>query len=372
MKRMIKAAAMLLCLCTLLGFTACKQVQNGDAPEGMMLASAAGADFRLYVPTTWNLNTAYGVSGACYNLSTQSTVSVVKYPITEAMQGELDALCATVPAEQLGEARIDWFFTNQCKPILEAQSLGGSFSEVQTKTAGLLDTANAWRYHYRGVVNQKSLQFVQIVAERDAAFYVFAFTVEDRNDGKSESSLYQMLIGHVESMLEHFVFAEPYEPDDYAKDLADDVAAPNGMRIASGDEVAYRFFVPADWIVDREQRIFAAYVASDLSSVSVVPYGIESMNVEQFFDGCRAQMIATAGEDGYAQLAEPATMQIGGCDATVYTYRYRIGGRDFYYQQAVVYYKGMVYSITYTAASEALFALHKGEVDAILAAFQFR
>lgn len=366
MKRIIKATALLLCLCMLFAFSACNKDQPEGVPDGMILASAAGADFRLYVPTTWNLNTAYGISGAYFNLSRQSTVSVVKYPITEDMQTELDALTASVPSEQLGEERIDWFFTNYCKPVMESQSLGGSFGEEEKKAPALLDTANAWRYHYKGIVNQKSLQFLQIVAEREGAFYVFGFTVEEE--------LYEVRLGDVNSMLEHFVFAEPYEPDDYAKSLDENAEAPEGMRLASGDEVAYRFYVPKDWIVDREQRIFAAYVASDLSSVSVVPYrpNVESMSVDQFFTLCREQMLATAGEDGYEQLTEPTKMQIGEREATVYVYRYRVGNRDFYYKQAVAAYKGMIYSITYTAANEQAFEAHMGEVDAILSAFQFR
>lgn len=366
MKRIIKAAALLLCLCMLFAFSACNKDQPDGVPDGMMLASAAGADFRLYVPTSWNLNTAYGVSGAYFNLSIQSTVSVVKYPITTEMRQSLDVLTANTPEEQLGEARIDWFFEHQCKPVLESQSLGGSFDAVEAKAAALLDTANAWRYHYKGIVNEKALQMVQIVAEREGAFYVFSFTVED--------SHYEALLENVDSMLEYFVFAEPYEPDDYAKSLADGVVPPEGMKLASGDEVSYRFFVPVDWVVDREQQIFAAYVESDRSSVSVVPYmpDTESMSVDQFFTLCREQMLATAGAEGYRELAEPTKLQLGGREATVYTYCYRVGGRDYYYKQAVAAYKSMIYSVTYTAGSEAAFEAHMGEVDAILSAFQFR
>ena len=366
MKRMMKATALLLCLCMLLAFSACNNNQSDDVPEGMKLASAAGADFRLYVPASWTLNTAYGISGAYYKLSPQSTVSVVKYPINEEMQTALDNLSATVSSDRLGEGRIDWFFTNHCKPVMEEQSLGGSFAEVEAKAPALLDTMNAWRYHYKGIVNEQSLQFLQVVAEREGAFYVFSFTVQDQN--------YEVLIGHVNSMLEHFVFAAPYEPDDYAKQLAQVVEAPEGMQIASGDDVAYRFFVPKDWMIDREQQISAAYVKSDRSSVSVVPYHpeIDGMSVDQFFSLCREQMLITAGEGGYEQLADPTTMQLGGREATVYTYRYSVGGRDFYYKQAVAAYKSMIYSVTYTAANEASFAAHMGEVDAILAAFQFR
>ena len=366
MKHTIRAAALLLCLCMLLAFCACNQDAPDDVPAGMMLASAAGADFRLYVPTSWNLNTAYGISGAYFNLSVQSTVSVVKYPISEAMEAELATAQAAVEAEKAGEARIDWFFTTQCKPTLEEQSLGGSFETVDEKAAALLDMSNAWRYHYKGIADGKTLHFVRVIAERDNAFYVFSFTVEE--------SHYDVLLTNVETMLEKFVFAEPYEPDDYAKSINTEVEALEGMKIASGDDVAYRFFVPVDWVINREEEIFAAYVVSDRSSVSVVPYmpSVENMSVEQFFALCREQMELTAGADGFAELAEPTTLTLGGRQATVYTYRYRVGGRDFYYKQAVAAYKSMLYSVTYTAASPEAFDAHLSEVDAILSAFQFR
>ena len=62
MKRMLKGSLILLCLVLLLACVSCMKGPESDAsvPEGMKLATCAGADYRLYVPTVWNTNTDYG------------------------------------------------------------------------------------------------------------------------------------------------------------------------------------------------------------------------------------------------------------------------------------------------------------------------
>ena len=77
--RFCRLTALLLCTLMLLTCVACAAEEGGEtSPEGMQNATVAGADFRLYVPTHWSANTAYGVSGGFYHLTQQSTVSLVK------------------------------------------------------------------------------------------------------------------------------------------------------------------------------------------------------------------------------------------------------------------------------------------------------
>ena len=78
MKRFVKVClAGVLCLTMLLCAVSCAMTEE-EAPQGMKIATAAGADYRFYGPALWNVNTAYGVSGAYYNYAKQSTVSMVK------------------------------------------------------------------------------------------------------------------------------------------------------------------------------------------------------------------------------------------------------------------------------------------------------
>lgn len=354
-----KVAAFLLCFAILLCGASCSSNVEDGIPDGMMIASATGADYRLYVPTTWNLNTAYGVSGAYFNLSRQSTVSVVKYGITGQLANNLQAAELSD-----GGMRLDWFWENECKPAIDSVSLGGSVQKVEEETnALLLDTENAHRYHVTATVNGETLHFVHVIAEKNNAFYVVSFTVTD--------SLYASLLSGIENILEEFVFSDtPYMPDDYAKKLDENADAPDGMKLASNDDVAYRFYVPTDWTVNRDETVFSAYLASDRSNVSVVPYmpDEEGVSVESFFKKCKAMLEITMDSE-LTYTAEACTL--GGRDATAYSYRYTVGDTEYQYKQVIAVYGSMLYSLTYTALPEN-FDAHLAEVEAIIGAFTFR
>lgn len=359
MKKMIKMAALALCLALLLGFSSCVTDAPEEVPDGMKLATAAGADFRLYIPTSWNTNTSYGVSGGYYSLSTPSTVSVVKYAITE----EMEAVLSAEDVASLEGGRLDKYWYTYCLPVLEEQILPGT-EGVVTTSADLLNGINARRFCTHGVVNGVDTRFDQLVAEKDGAFYVFSYIVD--------VTLYDSLLSQVESMLDAFIFADPYVPDDYVKDLDEDITAPTGMKIASNKDVAYRFFVPEAWTVNRDEEIFAAYVESDRSSVSVVPYmpDVDSLSVAEFFTMCQTMMQETAGAEGY-ELYGYETVDLGGRQATAYTYRYTVGGVEYKYKQVIAAYKSMIYSLTYTALPDN-FDLHLAEVDSMIEHFEFR
>ena len=362
MKPFAKAAAILLCAVMLLTFSSCMQDASGDVPPGMKLATAAGDDFRLFVPTAWNSNTAYGISGAYFNMEDQSTVSVVKYPITTELAAQIDA--AVLP-EGDGAARLDWYWENACLVAVEAVALGGSLTRLDSETQGMvLDTLNARRYHVKATVQGETLHYVHVIAERESAFYVFSFTVLD--------SLYASLLPNVEAMLENFYFDEPYYPDEYVKPIEDGAEAPAGMKLASNEDVAYRFYVPVDWKIDRDQEIFAAYTEADGSNVSVVPYmpDEEGMSVADYFALCKEMMVNLAGEGKY-QLFEEKAVTLGGRNATAYRYSFWVGDTEYHYLQVIAVYGSMVYSLTYTA-SPSCFDTHLEQVYDMIDAFAFR
>ena len=361
MKRFSKLTALLCCVALLVCCVSCANTGGSDVPEGMKLASAAGADFRLYVPSVWNVNTAYGVSGAYYKLAQQSTVSMVKYAITETME------TAMTEAEIAnGGDRLDWFWETECKSAVEDMALGGSLNEITDGRENIvLDGVNAHKFHIKANVNGETLHFVHVVAEKDTAFYVFTYTAEE--------ALYAALLENVTRMLDEFIFAEPYLPDDYIKDLDADVTPPTGMKLASNNDVAYRFFVPTDWEINRDEEIFSAYRADDRSSVSVVPYmpDVDSMSVAQYFELCEKSMQNFSGEDGYELIKTEKEIDLGGRVATAYTYRFTVGDTEYRYLQVVAAYKSMIYSLTYTALPEH-FDTHLEDVQTMIDAFEFR
>lgn len=374
MKKMYRIAWLCLCLALLLGMTSCVQIGSEDeeVPEGMQIASASGADFRLYVPTTWVVNVAYGVSGAYRDLTRQSTVSMTKYPITEAWSTALEALTAE-STENEGNGisaiapRLRWFFENEClRPVRETALDHAVTLDEPNCGTDILDQTEAGRWCYSALVNGKTYRYQQLVTEREGAFYVFTFT--------AESEMYEQYLGDVEKMLDAFCFAEPYVPRDYSKHLDDGADAPSGMKPCFGADVAYRFYVPSDWEIDLDSPVYAAWFPGDRASVSVVPYmpNTEQMSVAEFFTMSHEQMVKLYGE-GAMQVDEAKTHKekLGEREATVYEYTCTIGGRVYRYRQYIAAYRSMLYSLTYTATPEA-FDGHLDEVARMVAAFSFR
>lgn len=354
-------SALLLCVAMILCCASCSLSEEDRAPDGMKLATFAGEDFRFYVPTVWNLNTAYGISGAYYKLQTQSTVSMVKYALSSEMRNEM------VSAVEAGEAgsSIEWYWRNQCLLPIEAYSVGGSLTEIPEDRADtVLGGLNAKRYHATATVKGVKTHFVHVIGESSEAFYVFTLTVDD--------SLYAECTDDAQAMLDNFKLASPYEPEKLGKELKEDENTPSGMQCASNDDVAYRFYVPTGWEINRNETVFSARVPSDRSNVSVVPFMpvADTMTPAEFFALCQERMKNTAGKDGYELLGE-SNVTLGGRDATAYEYTYRVGEVTYRYKQVITYYKGMIYSLTYTALPEH-YEAHLAEVDAIIAAFAFR
>ncbi len=365
MKKLLRFLSCLLLLSCALGvLCACGGDEGEEIPVGMKIASRAGATYRLYVPTDWNVNNTYGMTSAYYNLSVQSTVTVGEYPIDAALQAKFDADAASTP-----DGRLSWYWKNECLAAVEKASLSGTLVADGKAEPTTLGELPAQSYLYKSNVRGDVLFFRQVLCERDGVIYVFTFTCHEE--------LYEALNPTVQTMLELFLFSDTaYYPEDYAKVPDADAEAPAGMKLASTDEVAYRFYVPLDWTVDMEQRIFAA-VASDRSSVSVVPYmpEVESMSVGQFFEMNRDLMLLTAGEDGFVLLTEsletPPQTKMGERVAYIYDYTYRVGNTTYRYRQVICAYKSMIYSMTYTALPEH-FDAHVGEFEQMVNAFTFR
>ena len=366
---MKKLAAILLCLCMILSFASCSSGGEQELPEGMQIASAAGADYYLYVPTTWNVNTHYGVSGAYFNLNNLSTVSVEKYPHTEMLVAEMSAngLNGDSPASE----RISWYRNAYCEPALRrvAQSFTDITAEAQVEPMTTLDGANAMQYRIQANVNGTAIYWHQLIAERNGAFYVFTFSVRE--------DLLSMLWGDVARMLAEFKFSdEPYIPEELAKTFDKNADAPEGMKLASTKEVLYRFYVPLAWTVDEHERIFAAYCGVDRASVSVVPYMPDGdvANVSEFFAKTETELKAIVDEGGYELIPEESGVEcmLGDRKALAYRYRLTIHGKTYEYYQVISTHKTMFYSLTFTAPNETVYNEHFPEVQKIISAFEFR
>ncbi len=355
-KRMIlRTATMLLLIAMLLATISCSSQEDTLIPEGMQSATTYGATYRLYVPTTWSLKILPGISGAYYSVSEQSAVSVAEYPIDEALAAEL----ATIGEDT---TRIDYYFEKTLLTQTKLMATGEVHLYEEDSIATLLGDANAKQYHSSATVAGIVTHFLHIIAEREQRFYVFSFTATE--------NLYTHCMDDVQKMLEHFGFGKAYTPTDAIKNYPTDANAPDGMKIASSDEVEYFFYVPVSWAINETTAANAA-TAPDGSFVSVVPYrpSGEGISVREYFEKSEEMMMTTSG-NRYTRLDEKE-ITISGGKALQYEYEYTVGGVTYRYLQVIVGYKTMIYNLTYTALPQN-FEANRADVEAIISAFTFR
>ena len=267
-----------------------------------------------------------------------------------------------------------WFWNNECLPPLRESALGGEIVldeelPVDTVLGGLA----AKQFRMRATVGGNVYRMLQVVVERqktvgdmsvEVSYYVLSFIALDE--------IYDSLSDALTLILDNFVFSDvPYRAEEVAQPPKEGEEAPAGMKLASNDDVAYRFFVPADWTVTIDEGITSAYVASDRSNVSVIPYLPEAVeySVPMYFTESEQKMQAQFGED-YSYLGH-ADVTLGGRKAHEYRFSIRMDGVTYQYCQTIGAYKSMIYCVTYTA-TDAAFEGHLEEFRAIVAAFAFR
>lgn len=362
----VRILALALFAALLLSFSACAPANGTSAPAGMKLATAKGADFRLYIPTSWSTNTAYGISGGYYSLSSksddlsdQSTVTMVKY--------DIDAeLAAALPETGVSGERSNYFFDHKLRPLLDVHAKGGVKLLEGHKTAALLGEKNAWQYHYSTTIANETLKFWQVIAEGENCFYVLTFTATE--------TLYEMLKEDVLKIALNVKYGIPYEPTEPAKPIDPNASAPKGMKLASNDEVAYCFYVPTDWRIDTAERIFSAYSSDGKAVVSVIPYVPNgSLSAVEYFEKMEAQMKNTAGKDGYSVTKEAVNdFDFAGGKALKREYTWRVGDVTYYYFHLVIAYKSTFYNFTYAANSQQAYNDNMEDVTAMINAFTFR
>jgi hypothetical protein len=112
----------------------CASCANGesDTPEGMKNATAAGSDFRFYIPSYWNVSTDYGVSGGYYGTAGQAKASLVKYTLTA------EQIAARNEAVAGGKSPIAWFWESECYPALVRYAMDGQVEHVADQDADVL------------------------------------------------------------------------------------------------------------------------------------------------------------------------------------------------------------------------------------------
>ena len=336
-KKVFAVSILLVCVILVSVFNTGCAASNSDIPDGMKLASVDGAEFCLYVPTSWMLNTESSMSGAYYSISQKTVVYADVYT---------DDGCETI--EQFWE-KISARYDAEYKDF--KNDVEGGSGEAAT-----LGDKNAKKYVFSATIDGDDYKIAQYIAQNEGKFFVFTYS--------AETETYEQHLKTVEKMAKVFSFKKNEKTP--VADRTD--GAPESMKIASSDKVEYVLYVPSKWIVDSSVTAGAYYSDTDLSNVNVVSYYGDEMTVTEYWDMCDAEYKAQFSN---YSLHENYKSKLGSRNAYVYIFTLSFDGKDYKMLQAISAYGELMYTFTYTAEEE-IFDSHLDEVKLMMEQFKFR
>ncbi len=338
--------SLLLALILLFTLACCGKSEDGEQiPENMKYATVEGSYYRLFVPSDWNLMTETGVSGAYASLQSTAVIYVRDY-------------------ENPSSLSVKDFVQQTHTATLTAAFPADDALSVSEPKKTLLNGKEAYSVDYTGTRQLVTYQGRDIVCGHNDRIYVLTFC--------TQKDVYEAYSSVYDSVVSSFLFRDtPYAPKDSVNTVDSQADAPDGMMLASNDDVAYRFYVPEYWILDRALPTSSAYASeSDRSNVNVTVYmpEVDQITAEQYWAMCEAEL-KTVMQDMTLISTTPTTLD--GRPANTYIYTATLNGTAYRFAQTIAAYRGMAYTITYTAL-DAAFKDHLQEYEQILTAFDFR
>lgn len=308
-----------------------------EAPEGMQLASCEGEPFKLYVPVDWTPNTASGISGAYYTVD-EKVIITARYYTPADSEMTLDGYieyCADSYA-----ASCDGF------------SITGRYSDV-------LAGEDARRLVYVMVTDGVEYTCTQLSAKYNGDMVSLALYVPT-SKAESYSETWTEIV-------ENFILCEKPET---VNDEVTDKKTPEGMKIASSDDIEYRLYVPKSWICSSESgKSEAYYPESGKTNVTVTSYSSDGdIALGDYWKMCSESYAESIS--GYRLLEEGMT-SVASRDAKDVTFAAEYDGVEYTLRQVIIDRNGLFYTITYTALTEN-FSLHSEDFQSMLDAFIFR
>lgn len=333
MLKKIIAIALVAVICILA--TGCGK---GDVPKDMKISSLEGEPFILYVPDAWVENFKSGISGAYY-ISNRTIMVSARYETVADTSVTVDEYIENY-ATKLSSSVKDFVMAS-----LDASVLGGKDARDMKYTMSRED----------GV----SLTCRMICVRHGEDIISLNFYCE--------TELYEANSEQFKQIVDVFTLAEKKVINDNVTDKK----TPEGMKIASGDNIEYRLYVPTSWICDSGSgRSEAYYPKSSKPNVTVTSFtDSKATTPEGYFAELEKEYSTKLS--GFELLETSEKKTVGGRDAISYTYRAEYGGVEFRIMQTVLIYLDNAYSITYTALDED-FDEHLSDVEKILESFTFR
>ena len=386
----VRTLAALMAVCMLVGgLVACSG--ESEIPDGYQYATCNGEYFRLFIPTQWTVNTESGVSGGFYSHNDEATVTMTEI--------------AFVPAEDVEEGKeLEAFYADHVAEVSKLKKY-----ELDRELNATLSGYRAKEVYYTASVADKDCKIRQVLSRVAGKYYLFTYS--------AKVDVFDRWLDIVDGILENITFESfPYEGE-HDRKVPHDVTPPEGMKLVSDNEVAYRFFAPKDWIFEPKVGQNLVYASeTDKSNVSVIAYALtdDTMTVEDYWKLCydeyasalenftlvgvgeglvpsettdttaetsvetTAEITDTTVEEGLAPPeasdttpAQGVESTMGGKYARVYEYTYTLGGVEYHVRQVIAKYSAMMYIMTYTALPEN-YETHLTDAVAMQEALTFR
>lgn len=350
--------ALVLCL-TAGGLVSC--AGSSEVPDGYQYATCKGEYFRLFVPTQWTVNTESGVSGAFYSSSDPVTVTMAEVAFDPPAEDTADLSETLAEGETAGEKKSDLelFMLAHLSEVAKLNGDPEIFKTFDTVLAGY----RAVEIQYSLILDEIEYKIRQVLTKVSGRYFVFTYSAKAEN--------FEFWLDTVDEILMYVTFESyPYDGEDQRK-IPASVTAPEGMKLISDNEVAYRFYVPEDWVRDVNVGQNLVYASdSDRSNVSVISYAPENdaMTVAEYWELCLAEYEKSL--ENFTLVSESED-KVGERDAMVYEYTYTLGGVDYCVRQVLVKHSAMIYTMTYTALPEN-YATHLEDAVAMQNALTFR
>ena len=314
-----------------------------DAPEGMQSATVAGEPFLLYVPKTYTVNTSSGISSAYMTFDAEYTNTII---VTARYYTPADEITVDEYVTLLGQSYAE----------------SGTDAELTALSSTVLGGLDAKKAEYKLTENGRTYTLSQYITKHKGdmiclSFYVATETPDLFNDG-------------IEEILTYFTLTDKTA---VTGDNKVDKNTPEGMKIASSDNLEYRFYVPTSWICDSESGVSEAYYPeSDKTNVTVTSFSPSAeITLEEYYELCNENYQNTLA--GYTVAKVTKDIKVADCEAIELEFTAKYGESQYVIRQVIVHYPmlSLFYNITYTATAESA-SLHAADFEAMIDAFTFR
>ncbi len=154
MKKSVRITAAILAVLTVLSLSAGCAKKDPEIPSGMKKASGEAADYIMYVPEDWRVDSSSLYTAAYYS------------------SGDATSISATAYGMNYGDENVDdWF-----KGFME--EFGGVYTDVAepTEEDAKLGGADGKKYTFSGTLNGQVYDYIVVAAIRQNYIYYITYT----------------------------------------------------------------------------------------------------------------------------------------------------------------------------------------------------